>query len=93
MLRLPVTRALPVLLLALAYYAAARLGLMLAFADTNASPVWPPSGIAFGALLIGGLRLWPGVFIGAMAANLVVFHANGVAQGLLRPSSFPPPSP
>ncbi|HEU4844200.1 MAG TPA: CHASE domain-containing protein, partial [Burkholderiaceae bacterium] len=75
-------RVLPVLLLALAYYGAARLGLMLAFEDSNASPVWPPSGIAFGALLIGGLRLWPGVFIGALAANLVVFNANGVAHGL-----------
>jgi len=77
-----VRRFVPMLVLGLAYYGAARLGLLLAFADSNASPVWPPSGIACGALLIGGLRLWPGVFAGAMAANLVVFHANGVAHGM-----------
>ncbi|HEY0061903.1 MAG TPA: CHASE domain-containing protein [Telluria sp.] len=80
-LRQTMSRLLPVVLLAVLYYGAARLGLLLAFSDSNASPVWPPSGIAFGALLIGGLRLWPGVFLGAMVANMVVFYANGVAQG------------
>jgi PAS domain S-box-containing protein len=76
------TRRLPsIVLLALLYYGAARLGLLLAFADSNASPVWPPSGIAFGALLVGGLRLWPGVFMGALAANLAAFLGNGVAPG------------
>jgi PAS domain S-box-containing protein len=74
-------RLLPIFLLALIYYGAARLGLLLAFADSNASPVWPPSGIAFGALLVCGLRLWPGVFAGALAANLAVFIGNDVAPG------------
>ncbi len=69
-------------LLCLAYYAAARLGLSLAFAGSNASPVWPPSGIALGALLLGGWRLWPGVFIGALAANLTAFLDNNAAPGL-----------
>ncbi|SHH01514.1 CHASE domain-containing protein [Massilia sp. CF038] len=80
-LRQTMSRLLPIIVLAVVYYGAARLGLMLAFAGSNASPVWPPSGLAFGALLIGGLRLWPGVFIGAVVANMVVFYANGVAQG------------
>jgi PAS domain S-box-containing protein len=63
--------------LALAYYAAARLGLLLSFEATNVSPVWPPSGIALGALLLFGGRLWPGIFAGACVANFVVFSANG----------------
>lgn len=67
-----------VLLFALLYYLAARLGLMLAFAGSNASPVWPPSGIAIGVLLIAGLRLWPGLLLGALTANIVEFAANGV---------------
>ncbi len=66
------------LALALAYFAAARLGLLLAFDDTNASPVWPPSGIALAALTLCGLRIWPGVLLGALAANVTVFSANGV---------------
>lgn len=67
--------------LATFYYVAARLGLFLAFAATNATPVWPPSGIAFAALLLFGYRLWPGIAIGAFAANVVVFTTNGVASG------------
>ena len=67
------------LVLALVYYVAARIGLMLAYESSNASPVWPPSGIAFAALLAWGLRCWPGVFLGALAANIAVFSANHVA--------------
>ena len=61
--------------IAIFYYGAARLGLLLAFQQTNASPVWPPSGIAFAALLLFGNRVWPGIFIGAFAANFVTFLA------------------
>lgn len=61
---------------ALVYLIAARLSLFLAFEKTNASPVWPPSGIAFAALVLWGPRVWPGVWIGAFAANLLTFHSN-----------------
>lgn len=74
-------RLVTIVALAVIYYAAARLGLLLAFADTNASPVWPPSGIAFAALLLYGYHAWPGIFIGAFAANFAVFAANNVAAG------------
>ncbi|WP_162255176.1 CHASE domain-containing protein [Rhizobacter sp. Root1221] len=68
-----------IVLLALVYYGVARASLGLSFASTNASPVWPPSGIALAALLVGGPRLGAGVFIGAFAANLTTFVGNGVA--------------
>jgi diguanylate cyclase (GGDEF)-like protein/PAS domain S-box-containing protein len=61
------------------YYAGARLGLLLAFEETNASPVWPPSGIAFAAVLLLGYRVWPGIWLGAFLANVVVFLANQTA--------------
>lgn len=67
-------------ILAAAYYAAARLGLLLAFAESNATPFWPPSGIAFAALLLFGYRFWPGITIGAFFANVVVFAANQAAS-------------
>jgi signal transduction histidine kinase/CheY-like chemotaxis protein/HPt (histidine-containing phosphotransfer) domain-containing protein len=60
-----------VLGLAVAYYAAARLGLSLAFVHASTTAVWPPTGIAIAALLLGGTRLAPGVFLGALAANLM----------------------
>ncbi|HJW09749.1 MAG TPA: MASE1 domain-containing protein [Holophagaceae bacterium] len=59
-------------LLAGAYTLAAKLGLGFAFAGANISPLWPPTGLAIAALVLFGLRLWPGVLLGALLANLVV---------------------
>ena len=73
-------RLLWILGVALLYYGAARLGLLLAFKKTNASPVWPPSGFAFAAVLLLGYRVWPGIMIGAFIANLLVFLTNQVAD-------------
>ena len=56
--------------IAIVYFAAAELGLSLASAHTNVTPVWPPTGIAIASLLIFGWRIWPAIFIGALAANL-----------------------
>ncbi len=67
------------LLLATAYYLAARLGLSLAFEQANTSPVWPPTGIAVAAVLYFGLRAWPGIFAGAFLANLSTGVSGSVA--------------
>lgn len=64
------------LLVALAYFITARLSLFLAFEETNVSPVWPPSGLAFAAVLLFGKRIWPGIFIGVFLANSVSFIYN-----------------
>ena len=56
--------------LAVAYFAAARLGLLLAIPGGHATPVWPPSGIALAALLLCGRRVWPGIWLGSFTANL-----------------------
>ena len=58
-----------VLAVALAYFIFAKLGLALASINPSASPIWAPTGIAFAAVLLGGLRLWPAILIGAFAAN------------------------
>jgi two-component system, sensor histidine kinase and response regulator len=59
------------------YYLAARLGLLLQLPGTNASPVWPPSGIGLAAVLLFGLRVWPGILIGAFLANLMTLPLTG----------------
>src|SRR5690242_10403066 len=73
------------LFLAVVYFAGAELGLSLATLHTNVTPVWPPAGIAIAALLIFGRQLWPGIFLGALAANLPtnipVASAFGIAIG------------
>jgi len=73
------------LLIAIVYFAAAELGLSLASVHENVTPVWPPTGIAIASLLIFGVRVWPGVFIGALAANILtsipVASTFGIAIG------------
>ena len=69
MKRVSLPLVLQLLLLALVYFAAAELGLSLAALHKNVTPVWPPTGIAIGSLLILDRRLWPGVFLGALATN------------------------
>jgi PAS domain S-box-containing protein len=58
-----------ILLVAVVYFLTAKLGLLLAFKDTNATPVWPATGIAFAAVFFFGYRIWPGLFLGAFCAN------------------------
>src|SRR5687767_10070892 len=53
-----------------AYVAVARLGLMLDAVSGFAALVWPATGLALAALLLGGYRYWPGVALGALIANI-----------------------
>jgi signal transduction histidine kinase len=59
-----------VLALSILYFAAAQLGFGLAVVAEQVSLVWPPSGIALAAVLLFGSRVWPGIFVGALAANV-----------------------
>jgi PAS domain S-box-containing protein len=54
---------------AVLYFAAARLGLALAFTTPQVSAFWPPAGVALVALLLLGDRYWPAVYLGAFAIN------------------------
>jgi PAS domain S-box-containing protein len=63
-------RSVMLALLTVGYIAAGRIGLLLAFANENASPVWPPTGLAIAGLLLFGLRAWPAVAFGAFIVNL-----------------------
>src|SRR5213596_1586832 len=57
-------------ILAVIYFVAGKLGLMLASLHASASPVWLPAGIALAALLLLGYRAWPAIFIGAFLVNV-----------------------
>lgn len=69
---------------ALAYLLTAKLGFALALPQTNATVVWPPTGIALAAALIYGNRVVPGIFLGAFLANVMVL-ATGHAGLLVSP--------
>ena len=61
------------------YVLSGKWGLSLAFLNSNATAVWPPSGIALTALLLGGIEVTPSIFLGALAVNLLVPGSAGVA--------------
>jgi signal transduction histidine kinase len=74
-----------VVVVAVFYIVAARAGLQLDAVSGFATLVWPPTGIALAALLLGGYRLWPGIFVGALIANVwtgaPIVVAIGIATG------------
>jgi integral membrane sensor domain MASE1/anti-sigma regulatory factor (Ser/Thr protein kinase) len=80
-LRLNIWRA----ALALAYFGTAKLGLGLAEATQSVTAIWPPTGLALVALVLGGRRMWPAIAVGAFAANATtdvpVYSALGIAVG------------
>jgi signal transduction histidine kinase len=67
--------ALAVLALAVAYYGAAKLAQSLRYTG-SVSAIWPPAGLGIAALYLWGLRLWPGIFIGELIVNALLFTAD-----------------
>src|SRR5262245_40790639 len=57
------------LLVGLAYFTFAYLGLRLASINPSATPIWPPTGFAIAAILLWGNRIAPAIFIGAFLIN------------------------
>ena len=70
-------------LLVAAYYFTGKFGNSIAVPPGFATLVWPPSGIALGALLAFGRRMTPGVFLGSLLINLDI-------AGLFAPGTVPP---
>ena len=68
-----------ILLLALAYMAAGRMSLLLAIPPGFVSGLFLPMGIALGALLIWGLPMSLGVFIGSTLLNISVSSAPTIS--------------
>jgi len=69
-----------IVVFAIIYLIAGKIGLHLASLHASASPVWPPAGIALAAMLLLGYRAWPAIFIGAFVVNLTT--AGTVATSL-----------
>ncbi|MBB4925135.1 integral membrane sensor domain MASE1 [Kitasatospora kifunensis] len=81
-LRRPLAAVLRVLAVAAAYFVAGQLGLIqqIVVAGAKVTPLWPPTGIALTCLLLLGLRIWPGIALGAVAVVTAI--------GPLHPASF-----
>lgn len=70
------------------YFVAARLGLMLAYPETNATPIWLPTGIALSAVLLLGNRIWPSIALGAFIANFEQLAGLGLSVPVSLAASF-----
>jgi signal transduction histidine kinase len=68
-----------VVLIAAAYYGAAKVGQTLRY-TASVSAIWPPAGLGIAVLYLWGIRWWPGVLLGESLVNV---------QLLLDDSSFP----
>jgi signal transduction histidine kinase len=64
-----------ILMLAVAYFGAAKLGQALRYTGSVAA-IWPPAGLGIAALYLWGLRLWPGVFLGELIVNAELLAGN-----------------
>jgi len=74
--------------LAVCYFAAAKASLLFAIPPGYATAVWPPAGIALAALLLHGVRIWPGVWLGAVLANFSVNQSLTLAAAIATGNSF-----
>ncbi|HEX8870060.1 MAG TPA: MASE1 domain-containing protein, partial [Lentzea sp.] len=61
-----------ILAVAVAYYATAKVGLVLALVKGQVTPLWLPTGISVAALLMSGRKIWPGIALGALTANIAL---------------------
>jgi signal transduction histidine kinase len=68
--------------LAAVYFIAARFGLAFNPVSGFATVIWPPTGIAFAAILLLGNRVAPGIFVGALVANLFAGAPLAVAAAI-----------
>jgi signal transduction histidine kinase len=57
-----------VVVLAAAYYGAAKAGQTLRYTASVAA-IWPPAGLGIAALYLWGMRWWPGVLLGEIVVN------------------------
>jgi hypothetical protein len=72
------------LALALSYAASGKVALLLAVPPGYASPVFPPAGIAVGAMLIGGSAPLPWISLGSLALNVWTGYSAG--RGITAPT-------
>ncbi len=72
-------------ILALAYFVTGKLAAsILGLVKAEASPVWPPAGIALAAMLLQGRRVWPFIALGSVLLN----STAGIPSAVIVTSAF-----
>jgi len=60
------------ILVAIAYFSGGAFGALFALEPSNSSPIWPASGVALAVMLVYGLRVLPGLFVGVACAQVYI---------------------
>src|SRR2546421_59584 len=84
------TRPARLLMVAVAYYASARLGLELALVGHIVPPLWPPTGVAVVAVAAFGFSVWPAIALAAFAVNVTIADTPLVAAGIAAGNTLAP---
>ncbi len=81
-----------ILAVAGAYYLGGRIGLLQQVVMDGAvvTPLWPPTGIAVACLLWLGLRIWPGIALGACLVILWIGTLDPVGLGIAAGNTLAP---
>ena len=74
-----------VLCLAVVYYIAGRLALLMAIPPGYATAVWPAAGTALAGILVWGKRVWPGIVLGSFCINFPTSLESLAAAWTLKP--------
>ena len=72
-----------IMTLAIAYYVTAEVSRYLASTPQSVTPVWPPDGLAVGAVLLLGNWVWSGVLLGSFLANIRAFQDTSSLVSLM----------
>ena len=64
------------------YLLVGKIGLSLAFVHQSVTAVWPPTGLALGAGLVWGYRIWPGILLGAFLVNATTAGSITTSLGI-----------
>ncbi|MFG2986309.1 MASE1 domain-containing protein [Streptomyces sp. NPDC048258] len=81
-----------ILAVAVAYYAGGRVGLLqqVVIEGATATPLWPPTGIALACLLWMGIRVWPGIALGACLVIQSISPIDLVGFGIAAGNTLAP---
>ncbi|MCB5191629.1 EAL domain-containing protein [Methylobacillus arboreus] len=78
--------------IALGYFLLGHSTMQLGIPETFATFIWPPAGFALAVLILGGLRMLPGLLVGAVmtqySANLPVLGAVTIAFSSIASAAF-----
>jgi len=66
-----ISYALELAIIAASYFGLSEAALLLPVINPAATPLWPPTGVALGLILLRGYRVWPAILAGSFSANAI----------------------